>query len=303
MLDTKGKDKVAISFSGGRTSGYMTHKITRNLPEGVEARIIFANTGQEDERTLEFVHNCEKVFGWDVTWVEAVAQHGIRKSPVHKIVDFESASRKGEPFEDCIIKYGIPNQAAPNCTRNLKLNPMKSLLRSWGWKHGDYCSAVGIRQDEMDRISSYADKDNLIYPLVKWGVRKEDVIEWWRKQNFDLTLPEHRGNCVTCWKKSFRKLVQLYREDPEAFNFFNRMEKQHGDKGAVAKASGKRQVFFRGTRSIADIKEMAESDHIGYQDEYWMGRYGLGDCDVECGESCEVFSDTSLKSYYESEEG
>jgi len=269
MVDTKGKDKIAISFSGGRTSGYMTHKILRNLPSGVESRIVFANTGQEDERTLEFVHNCEIIFGWDIYWVEAVVHHGERKGPTHRIVDFETASRNGEPFEDGILKYGIPNQSAPNCTRNLKLSPMRSLIRSWGWRNGDYCSAVGIRADEIDRMSAYAEKENLVYPLVKWGVEKEDVLEWWRKQNFDLDLPEHRGNCVTCWKKSYRKLVQVYREDPEAFNFFDRMEKQHGDKGALAKASGENQVFFRGKRSVEELKQMAESDHIGYQDKYW----------------------------------
>jgi len=293
MIDTKGKDKIAISFSGGRTSGYMTHRILRELPKGVEARVIFANTGQEDERTLKFVHDCETIFGWNITWVEAEAQHGVRKSPVHKIVDFETASRLGEPFEDCIIKYGIPNQSAPNCTRNLKVNPMKSLIRSWGWKHNDYVSAVGIRADEIDRMSSYADKENLVYPLIKWGVGKPDVLEWWRKQNFGLYLPEHRGNCVTCWKKSYRKLVQLYREDPNAFDFFNRMEEQHGDKGALAKQTGKKQVFFRGNRTVKDIKEMAESDHKGYTDSYYE------DYDLECAESCEVFSDTSLSPNYD----
>lgn len=298
-MDTKGKNKVSISFSGGRTSGYMTHRILRNLPNDVEARIVFANTGQEDERTLEFVHNCEKVFGWDITWVEAVTHHGVRKGPTHKIVDFETAARKGEPFEDAILKYGIPNQAAPNCTRNLKLSPMRSLIRSWGWKHGDYCSAVGIRADEIDRVSAYADKENLIYPLIKWKVKKEDVLKWWRQQNFDLDLPEHRGNCVTCWKKSYRKLVQVYREDPKAFDFFGRMERENGDKGTLARESGKKQVFFRGNKTVEDIRYMAEGDHIGYEDEYWISRNGLSEYDLECGESCEVFSDTSLKEDYE----
>lgn len=294
MIETKDKNKIAISFSGGRTSGYMTHRILNNLQTGVEARIIFANTGQEDEKTLEFVNNCEKVFGWEITWVEAKANHTERKSPSHNIVNFETASRKGEPFEDCIIKYGIPNQSAPSCTRNLKLSPMKSLLRSWGWKHGDYCSAVGIRADEVDRISSYADKENLIYPLIKWNVRKEDVLLWWSNQNFDLELPEHRGNCITCWKKSFRKLVQIYREDPKAFEFFDRMEKEHGDKGALAKASGKHQTFFRGNLSVSDIKNLSNSNYKGYVDAYYKDRFNL-----ECGESCEVFSDTSLQDDYE----
>lgn len=278
-------NKILISFSGGRTSGYMTHRLLRSLPKNVEARVVFANTGQEDERTLEFVHNCEVVFGWDITWVEAKVHHGERKGTSHKVVDFASASRKGEPFEEVIKKYGLPNQSMPHCTRELKLQPIKSLCREWGWKKGDYLSAVGIRADEIDRMSAYAEKEFLTYPLIKWGVKKPDVLEWWRKQNFDLELPEHRGNCTWCWKKSFKKLVQVHREDPSIFDFPLRMEKQHGYTGALAKKSGNRQTMFRGNRSAKDVIQMSDSGHVGFEDPNFT---------EECAESCEVFSDTSL---------
>ena len=263
----------------------MTHRILRELPPHVDARVVFANTGQEDERTLNFVRDCQEVFGWDVTWVEAEVSRQKGEGTRHKVVDYSSASRKGEPFEQVVSKYGIANQSMPHCTRELKLQPIKSLVRSWGWKKKDYLSAVGIRADEIDRMSAYAEKEGLVYPLVSWGVKKPDVLAWWKQQNFDLYLPEHRGNCTWCWKKSFKKLVQVYREDPSIFDFPERMEEANGMVGALAQKTGEAQVFFRGKRSTKDIIDMALSDHTGYEDPNYV---------EECAESCEVFSDISM---------
>jgi hypothetical protein len=283
------KDRLLISFSGGRTSGYMTHRLLREIPSHVDCRIVFANTGQEDPRTLDFVHNCEQNFGWKVTWIEAVVKHGERKGTSHKEVNYKTASRDGKPFEEVIKKYGIPNQSMPHCTRETKLQPIRSLCREWGWKKGSYYSAVGIRADEVDRMSSYAKEECLIYPLVGWGVRKNDVLDWWRKQNFDLYLPEHRGNCMWCWKKSFKKLVTVYREDPSIFDFPARMEESYKNSGSLAKKSGKPQSFFRGNRWTKDVINMANSDHVGFEDPNYV---------EECAESCEVFSDKSLEQDY-----
>jgi len=58
-------EPTVISFSGGRTSGYMLWRILQEnngLPE--DAIVIFANTGKEMEETLEFVRDCET--NWDV---------------------------------------------------------------------------------------------------------------------------------------------------------------------------------------------------------------------------------------------
>ena len=63
----------------------MTHRILRELPPHVDARVVFANTGQEDERTLNFVRDCQEVFGWDVTWVEAEVSRQKGEGTRHKV--------------------------------------------------------------------------------------------------------------------------------------------------------------------------------------------------------------------------
>ena len=66
------KEKLRISFSGGRTSAYMTKWMIENLKDKYEMIVCFANTGKEREETLEFVDKCDKKFGFNVVWIESI---------------------------------------------------------------------------------------------------------------------------------------------------------------------------------------------------------------------------------------
>ena len=130
-LKAEGRENLLVSFSGGETSAFMAQWLWTHKQDDYNMIFVFANTGLENEETLEFVEQCSKHFGFNVTWVEAKVHHGERISSGFKIVDYESASRKGEPFEDVILKYGIPNQSAPICTRELKQNPIKAFAKEF----------------------------------------------------------------------------------------------------------------------------------------------------------------------------
>ena len=132
------KPHIAVSFSGGRTSGYMTKLILDNWRDRYNIVVTFANTGMEHPKTLEFVHNCDKVFGFNTVWIESVPHPGERRSSTHNIVTYETASRNGDVFERVIQKYGIPNLKFPGCTRELKVRPMQSYLRSIGLSYRDW---------------------------------------------------------------------------------------------------------------------------------------------------------------------
>lgn len=292
------KDRISISFSGGKTSAYMTKMLLdyfRKHEPNRETLVTFANTGLEHEETLKFVERCDREFGFGVVWLEAVVDPRKRKGIRHKIVNFETASRRGEPFESYIAKHGIPNQKYKQCNSRLKTEPMESFRKSMGWKTNSYSTAIGIRADEIDRVSlTGIQKHHIFYPCVDAGVTKEDVRVWWAKQSFNLNIPEHYGNCVTCWKKSNRKLLTIARDNPAHFDFFDRMEKEHGFSGGERRDGQQRErrVFFRGNKTAQDIlREAAEGNFTPFEDDKFIpfdAEYDLGG---GCGDSCEIFAD------------
>ena len=292
------KDKtLVISFSGGRTSAFLTRELLKHKKKWKDVVVIFANTGQEHEKTLEFINNCDERFGYNTVWIEAVSHPGERKASTAKIVDFKLASRDGKPFEGVIAKYGIPWSKAGHCTRELKEYPIKNYLKSIGLDKNNRVMAIGIRKDEEHRQAKNAEENEMIYPLIDWEVDKQDVLTWWEKQNFNLEIPEHFGNCVWCWKKSYRKLMTVMEEYPEAFEFPERMEKKHGRTGKIAEQMLKHGAlknagsikFFRGFKTVQDIRDMAKEGFEKFVDTRHL------DLSDGCSESCEPFLDGNNK--------
>lgn len=277
------KLRLFSSFSGGRTSAFMTKWLLDNCSNQYDIKVVFANTGQEHEKTLEFVRNCDLHFGFGTVWVEAVVHHREKIGTTHRIVNFDTASRCGDPFEEMIRKYGIPNKAWPQCTRELKLRPMESYMRSIGWN--DYMTAVGIRTDEVRRVSGGAEAARIIYPLIDMvPTDKQDVNAWWEDQPFNLEIQEHQGNCTWCWKKSLNKHLRLIKESPEIYDFPRRMEQQYGLAGT--NPNGISRVFFRENRSVDDLFVLAE--HLQYQESLQGSLFNM-DANSGCAESCEVY--------------
>jgi len=94
-------EPTVISFSGGRTSAFMLFKVLE-AHDGIlpaEAIVCFANTGKEEEATLEFVHDCALNWNVPIVWLEYQTE-----KPNFRLVHYENASRNGEPFEDLINK-------------------------------------------------------------------------------------------------------------------------------------------------------------------------------------------------------
>jgi hypothetical protein len=278
------KPRLLSSFSGGKTSAFMTRWLLENKSDEYDIKVVFANTGEEDERTLKFVRDCDAVFGFGTVWVESAPIMGERKSSGHRVVEFGTAARNGEPFEAVIAKYGIPNKNFPHCTRELKLNPIKSYLASIGWETGSYSSAIGIRTDETRRVSKTAEDRNIIYPLVDMiPTDKQDVNDWFEDQVFNLELQEHEGNCRWCWKKSFAKHFRLIAENPKIYDFPRRMEATHGATGAGY--TGEDRKFFRLNLSTDDLFMHAKVGSVVIPNK----RQASLDLDGGCSESCELY--------------
>lgn len=289
------KPVLFVSFSGGRTSGYMCHWLQENKSSEYELIFVFANTGQEHERTLEFVDRCDKEFGLNLVWVEAVINPIKNKGTGFVVVDFETACRDVRLFEDMVKVYGIPNMGFPHCNRELKIAAIKSYKASLGFKR-EHLMAVGIRIDESDRMSySALEAGELTYPLVKWArTTKAEVRHWWSCQSFDLRIDEHQGNCNTCHKKSDRKLYTLAKNSPELFEPFDYLERTYSHVPIEGQVITDR-VFFRNHRSSATMVSEANTidfvefvDYVPEMQLNLLDGYNPLDVESDCGSSCEA---------------
>lgn len=302
------KNRLLISFSGGRTSAYMTWWLMNEWADRDkwEMIVVFANTGKEREETLEFVNLCDMEFKLSVVWVEADIHFG-KNGNGFKIVDFGSASRKGEPFEKTIQKYGIPNQSFPHCTRVMKAVPIKAYARSLKWS--SYYTAIGIRQDEPQRLNfERAKSERFIYPLATMNPKtKSDIALWWSKQHFDLQLKSYEGNCDLCWKKARRKLMTVMIENPQTIKWWVDMENKYENYTPESRTEKSKPPyrFYRNGESIKTIvndanttkfelsqdesKDIDKWKQMTFFDMVESFDPDLDGQDGGCSESCEVF--------------
>lgn len=286
------KRKLLLSFSGGRTSAYMLWWIFNCWEDrhNWEIVVVFANTGKEHEKTLEFVQKCSLEWGINVVWVEAkhkdengqpFSKKGWKVQ--HKIVNFETASREGEPFEEMISLLGIPSTNSPFCSKQLKKFAIESYIASLGWV--DYSTAIGIRIDEVDRINEKWRGMNLLYPLIQFNpATKVLIVIWWKGQEFDLEVPEGFGNCDNCWKKDFKTLIKNAKTNPETFVWWQDMTDKYGY--FMPRKMHKLLPpfnFYRGNISPKEILRISdlklEQIELFAQDQKLDG----------CSESCEPF--------------
>lgn len=299
MIKTIDNDNLPlfISFSGGETSGFMLWWLLEQYRDTKEIIVLFANTGQENEETLVFVKKCAEHFKVDIKYIEAVINPIYGKGITHRVVDFENCDRSGVIFEQMIKKLGIPNSANIYCTRDLKLVPMQHYLKTH--EITEYHTAIGIRADEIDRVGEH------YYPLVKLGITKQHVNNFWSKMPFRLELKGYQGNCKWCYKKSLRKHLTLLNENPEYYNFPRLMEEKYGEfinKKRLEKLNkeGKEVKlpirFFRNNLSVSELEEMAkgfkdfahdDSLDVNYQTSIVNG-FTL-DVSNGCVESCEIY--------------
>lgn len=214
---------AVISFSGGRTSAYMTWRVIQahggRLPADVV--VCFDNTGREMAETLDFARDCDVAWNMGMHWLEY--RHGANSARPYTIeVSHETASRSGEPFNAMLAaKTVLPNPVNSMCTIELKTRTTERFLReTMGWQH--WTSCIGLRADEKERAlraiargETSKDRWTVSCPLYEAGVDESEVFRFWKSQPFDLRLKgPWEGNCDGCFKKSRAKLQRMFLDHP-----------------------------------------------------------------------------------------
>ena len=241
-----------ISFSGGRTSGYMLKQAIDAwcgaLPEDVIP--VFANTGKEAPETLDFVRDCEQQWGARIVLLE------WRASEKFAVVDYHSAARNGEPFAALISKKNyLPNPVTRFCTSELKIRVIRDYALSLGWEN--WTNIIGLRADEPRRVAKARhnrDRWDNAMPLASSGVTKRDVSAFWSSQPFDLALENingttPRGNCDLCFLKSASTIMGSIARDPSIADWW--IGQEQGSR--ASKLSG--AMFRKDRPSYAAMKQ------------------------------------------------
>ncbi|MGB3724844.1 MAG: phosphoadenosine phosphosulfate reductase family protein [Glaciecola sp.] len=147
---------IITNTSGGKTSMCQAVIIKEKYKGDFDEQIcVFANTGLENEETLKFLDKCDKHFGLNIVWLEAVV-HGHNEGNTHRVTNFKDAYRMHQykdplhPFHAHVRKNGVPNQAYPQCSDRLKEQVIESYRRSIGAE--SYVQALGFRADEPNRV-------------------------------------------------------------------------------------------------------------------------------------------------------
>lgn len=273
----KNKKLLVCTFSGGRTSAFMG-LLLKDLPKykNYDKLYVFANTGKELPETLDFINQCDKEWGLGVVWLEANVQDAKGVGTTFKIVDYETASRNGKPFEEMLKKYPLPNNMASNCTRELKLAPINKFVKSLGYN--EVYTAMGIRFDERHRISNTAKEQNIIYPLCDdLKVDSEFIRNWWDRQSFDLKLKDYEGNCDLCFKKSLKKRLTIAKERPETIKWWLDAENKYSSEAIP-------RFDLRTNVSIEQIIEMAKQPFAKAYDLHELNKQqcDLFDYETDC---------------------
>jgi 3'-phosphoadenosine 5'-phosphosulfate sulfotransferase (PAPS reductase)/FAD synthetase len=272
------KGPAVISVSGGRTSGMMLYMILQahggKLPADVIA--IFANTGREMPSTLDFVRNMEANWNTPIVWLEF--RHGFKKDAIRRhrwaaVVNYNSASRSGEPFNMLLeSKQIVPDQSRRFCTEELKvLTIVRYLKAQHCWKH--WTNVVGFRADESMRIINKQAKElakpgifGSVFPMADAGLTVMDVRRFWRSHAFDLQLDADGdgGNCDGCFMFSSERIGRMFKKYPERMDWWVNIEKNNGTK------------TMRPNQSYASIREIATNQGILAWDDG-------SPCDQGCG--------------------
>ena len=256
---------AVISFSGGRTSAYMLRRIVHayggRLPD--EIAVVFANTGMERPETLDFVDICGREWQVPVHWVEFdwAAPHRTR------IVDHATASRNGEPYAAMIDHKGfVPNVTLRACSGFLKRDRIEAFARRrLGLKR--WHSVIGLRADEPRRVWRMRARDcgsrtgaRAVLPLADAGVREADVLDWWKRQPFDLGIPGYAGNCTLCMLKGRAKLIRIIRENPALADWWIKQEAKVADRTGPDGRACESMKRFRLGETYAELKQAALDD-------------------------------------------
>lgn len=281
-----------LSISGGKDS---TAMLLLAIERGVEdLRCIFADTGNEHPKTIEYIGYLQESTGIKIETIRA----DFSKQIAHKrelvetkwraegvseqaIADALSVLKpSGNAFLDlCLVKGRFPSTMARFCTAELKVQVVRDQIYTPVLAAGiDIDSWQGIRHDESKSRSCAVERDLAMKdentgaecwnyrPILDW--KAEDCFAMMRKHGIKpnpmYSLGMTRVGCMPCINARKAEIAEISMRFPEEIDRIARWE------DAVSKASRRRDSTFFPTSQgkgdgIYEIVQWAKTDRGGRQ--------------------------------------
>ncbi|MGQ1193733.1 phosphoadenosine phosphosulfate reductase domain-containing protein [Acinetobacter baumannii] len=285
--------KKVISFSGGRTSAYLVH-LFKSDPD---AHFVFMDTGAEHPATYQFIKDIVKHWGIDLVCLRTIVNPEMGKGCGYQVVGIDDLKQDLKPWKEMLSKYGAPAYDIPYCTARMKTEPFEKYCNDMFGKN-QFERWIGIRFDEPKRLpleileklqlpihaKAVHQKSGFRYLAEVSTFDKDDILDWWNEQPFDLAITEHLGNCVFCIKKGLNKIALAAKDEPEqAVKWIEVTE------GPRVRSEGRKYNHHRMYRSRLHLSDVIEAFKDHNRDELFSAlrsskRYGSG----SCSESCEA---------------
>lgn len=233
------KPSVA-GISGGRTSGLMAFLVPQ------DTILTFQNTGEEHEKTLEFLCRLEDDLQRPIVrleWRPPPRRGDPPRLATFEVMTHQTLSRRGEPFRELLetLKAYRAAKDPPEpptapwakrrlCTAHLKIRTKHRYVLSMGWDV--YADFIGYRFDEQDRVTRARRISRRAidqrFPLFDMRITKSDVLAFWKTKSYDLEIPEHLGNCKGCFMKDERDLATALIDPATDSAFYIDIEREFG---------------------------------------------------------------------------
>lgn len=266
-----------VSFSGGRTSAYLCSLVKK---ADKDALFVFMDTGAEHPKTYEFVKKVNRWLDLNLICIQAVISPVLGEGVRHRVVDIDSLKTDLKVFRDYVIKNGNPVAVGATCSDRMKAQTFKD------WKRNNIDSEcitwLGMRADEPRRLKQ---KDGIRYLAEISDFDKQDVLDFWDDQDFDLEIDEHLGNCVFCVKKSAGKIALAARDEPILYQQFKDLI-YSDDVRVMPNRKSPSNAMYRDymsldgiVESFADKSRQEIADNLRFTKKYDTG---------SCSESCEA---------------
>lgn len=262
-----------LSLSGGKDS---TATALALREAGIEARMVFADTGWEARETYEHLGLLRGMLGaFDV--VRYLPPERVDASPEdgeYEVLSDPFADGRSAMLEWAARKAGFPQRKGRWCTERLKIQPIRRYHDEVERRAGrETINVVGIRHDEsIERslLPECEDSDTwggwVWRPIVDWSV--EDVLAIHHRHGVEVNPLYKRGHdrvgCYPCIHASKEEIRLVAEHAPERISLIRQHENAQSVEREARNAAGTgdfkhlRSTFFSardalGSRGIDEV--------------------------------------------------